>query len=68
MLFVFYLLVVDVGFVQSVYTFSEPDTSAMVCIEVKQGILGLAVDFSLTSRNASAQGTCITKKSTLRIE
>ena len=63
MLFVFYLSVVDVGFVQSVYTFSERDASAVVCVEVKQGILGLAVDFSLTSHNASAQG--ITKKSTL---
>ena len=55
-LLVFYFSVVDVGFVQSVYTASEPDMSAIVCVEVKQGTLGIAVNLSLTSHSASAQG------------
>ena len=49
--------VVDVGFVQSVYTYSERDMSASVCIEVKQGTLGIPVDLSLTTHSGSAQGT-----------
>ena len=48
--------VVDVGFVQSVYTSSEPEMSASVCIEVKQGTLGIPVNFSLTTHDESAQG------------
>ena len=42
---------------QSVYTSSEHDISAMVCIEVKQGTLGIPVNFSLTTHDESAQGT-----------
>ena len=49
--------VVDVGFVQSVYTASEPDMSAIVCVEVKQGTLGIPVNLSLTTHSGSAQGT-----------
>ena len=49
--------VVDVGFVQSVYTSSERDMSTSVCIKVKQGTLGIPVDLLLTTRSGSAQGT-----------
>ena len=49
--------VVDVGFVQSVYTSSEHNMSVMVCVEVKQGTLGISVNFSLTTHDESAQGT-----------
>ena len=52
-----FLSVVNVGFVRSVYTASERDMSANVCIEVKQGTLGIPVDLSLTTHNGSAQGT-----------
>jgi hypothetical protein len=48
--------VVGVGFMQSVYTASEHDMSAMVCVAVKQGSLGIFVNLSLTTHNASAQG------------
>ena len=48
--------VVDVGFVQSVYTASERDMSAMVCVKVKRGTLGIPFDFTLTSHSESAQG------------
>ena len=47
----------DVGFTRSVYTASEPDMSASVCVEVKQGTLGIPVNFSLTTHDESAQGT-----------
>ena len=49
--------VVDVGFVRLVYTASESDMSATVCAEVKQGTLGIPVNFSLTTHSGSAQGT-----------
>ena len=49
--------VVDVGFVQSVYTASERDMSAIACVEVRRGLLGISLDFSLTSHSGSAQGT-----------
>ena len=46
-----------VGFVQPMYTASERDLSAIVCVEVKQRSLGIPVDLSLTTHNESAQGT-----------
>ena len=52
-----YFSVVDVGFVQSVYTSSEHNMSVSVCVEVKQGTLGIPVDLSLTTHDESAQGT-----------
>ena len=47
---------------QSVYTASEHDMSAMVCVAVKQGSLGIFVNLSLTTHNASAQGMHIFHK------
>ena len=50
------LSVAYVGFVQSMYTASERNLSATVCVEVKQGSLGIPVDLSLTTHDDSAQG------------
>ena len=38
------------------YAAIERVLSVMVCVEVKQGTLGIPVDLSLTTHNGSAQG------------
>ena len=52
--------VVYIGFDQTMYTASERDLSVMVCVEVKQGTLGIPVDLSLTTHSENALGiyTC----------
>lgn len=46
-----------VGFESSVYTASEIDPSVSVCIEVKDGQLGAAINVMMSIESRSAQGT-----------
>ena len=41
---------------QSEYTVSEFNQSVMVCIELKQGSLGVPIHFLLTTHDITAQG------------
>ena len=54
------LLVLVIGFVNTVFTVSEGLKSLSVCVEVKDGTLSLPVDFSLTSQfSSTGMYTCM---------
>ena len=50
------LSVVDIGFMQSVYTASEHDLSVVVCVQVMKGSLGVPVYLSLSTESINAEG------------
>ena len=56
-LFMFLLVDLYIGFESSVYTASEIDPSVSVCIEVKDGQLGAAINIIMSIEGRSAQGT-----------
>ena len=50
---------VQIGFKESMYTVSERDMSLSVCVEVKEGILGIPISVSFSTLGLNAQGTYI---------
>ena len=47
---------VQIGFVESTYTVSERDSTVSVCVEVKEGTLGIPIIVSVSTPSLSAQG------------
>ena len=49
----------EIGFVQSLYTASEGDIPVEVCVEIKQGSLGVPVIISILSTDSTYGNTYI---------
>ena len=54
-----HIVVAQIGFVKSSYTASEDDVSIMVCVEVKDGSLGIPIILSLSMNDSSSLGIII---------